>query len=170
MEKPAVVRSMTGHVQAIETVFSKALAGKKVFSFQENEMKPLMLYIYALIGLRGENYPKGLDKDFIHTYIRENYGGHSAEEIRLAFTMAIQGRINIDPKDVKCYEHFNVAYFSSIMEAYREWSREEIKKIPEKKELPSPEKWQIDLEYAYYKLNLIDKLPCQILRKASTRG
>jgi hypothetical protein len=157
------VKSTTGHVQTIETSFSKALKGKKVFAFNESELKPVMLYIYALIGLRGENYPKGLDKDFIHTYIRENYGGHTAEEIRLAFTMAIQGRLNIDPKDVKCYENFNVAYFTSIMEAYREWAREEIKKIPEKKEVVKPEKWQIELEYAYFLLKCINKLPCQIL-------
>lgn len=124
-----------------------------------------MLYIYALIGLRGENYPKGIEKDFIHAYIRENYGGHSAEEIRLAFTMAIQGRLDIDARDVKCYEHFNVAYFSFIMEAYREWAREEIKKIPENKEVVKPEKWVIDIEYSYYKLTLIDKLPCLILKK-----
>lgn len=159
------MRSTTGHVTAIESSFTKALQGKKVFHFHEGEMKPLMLYIYTLIGLRGENYPKGIEKDFIHSYIRENYGGHTSEEIRLAFNMAIQGRLNIDSRDVKCYEHFNVAYFSSIMEAYREWAREEIKKVHQEKESPKVEKWQIELEYAYYKLNLIDKLPCQILTK-----
>lgn len=122
-----------------------------------------MLYIYTLIGLRGENYPKGLEKEFIHTYIRENYGGHTADEIRLAFTMAIQGKLFIDSRDVKCYEHFNVAYFSSILEAYREWAREEIKRLPKNEEPTGPEKWEIDLEYAHYKLKLIDKPPFKIL-------
>jgi hypothetical protein len=163
MAKPDVVRSTTALVLPIEDSFSKAIKGRKVFGLEDGELKPLMLYIYALIGLRGENYPNGLDKDFIHTYLRENYGGHTSEEIRLAFTMAIQGKLNIDPRDVKCYEHFNVNYLTSIMEAYREWAREEIKRVPEKKALPSPEKWQIELEYAHYILTTIDKLPCQIL-------
>lgn len=158
------MKSTTGPVLAIENSFKKALAGKKLFSFNDAEIKPVMLYVYALIGLRGENYPKGLDKDFIHAYIRENYGGHTSEEIRLAFTMAIQGKLNIDPKDVKCYEHFNVAYFSSIMEAYREWAREEIKRLPENKGVPKPEKWQIELEYAYFLLTTINRLPCKILK------
>lgn len=88
--------------------------------------------MYTLIGLRGENYPKGLDKDFLHTYILENYGGHTGAEIRLAFTMAIQGKLDLEEKDVTCYENFSTLYFSRVMSAYRGWASEAVRHLPKK--------------------------------------
>jgi hypothetical protein len=126
----------------------------------EDALKATMLFIYALIGLRGENYPKGIEKDMIHTYIRQYYGGHTLDELRLAFTMAVQNRL---PEDATVYENFTTAYFSRIMNSFRRWASQEQAHIPQKRIENKPPRFQIELEYALYLLKPIDKLPCKVL-------
>lgn len=142
-----------------EQIFKIALKDIKIFSASEEQLKSLMLYIYALVGLRGENYPKGLDKEFIHTYIREYHGGHTIKEIRLAFTMAIQNKLGVD---ATTFESFTTAYFSRIMEAYRQWATKTIRLVspkPIEKQVPRHE---IETEYCYAKLKAMDKGPCKL--------
>jgi hypothetical protein len=117
-----------------ERQLDKSLQERRLCEVGEEGLKPNLLYVYTLIGLRGENYPKGLDKDFLHTYILENYGGHTGAEIRLAFTMAIQGKLDLEEKDITCYENFSTLYFSRIMSAYRGWAAEAVKHLPKKAE------------------------------------
>lgn len=145
-----------------ENSLAEALQGTRLRFVGEDELKKTLLYVYALIGLRGENYPSGLDKDFLHTYIRDYYGGHTAKEIRLAFTMAIQHKLKVD---ATAFENFNTAYFSKVMDAYRLWAKEAIVLNPSI--LPAPahkvvEKHVIESEWAYARLKEIDKLPCKV--------
>lgn len=84
-------------------------------------------------------------------YIAENYGGHTADEIKLAFKMAIQGKLKLEYKDVKCYGIFSPMYFTGIMDAYREWSKEQAEKLLRKEPervVTEIEKRRIDLAYA----------------------
>lgn len=153
--KETTKREPTTEVKQLEN----ALQDKRICYATEEELKKIMLSLYTLIGLRGENYPSGKDKDFLHKYIRTYYGGHTIKEVWLAFTMAVQGKTNAD---ANAFEYFTTAYFSKIMNAYREWSSEMIRQLPPP-ETPKPPKYQIELEYALYKLKLIDKLPWKVL-------
>jgi hypothetical protein len=126
-----------------------------------NQFKDIMRYMFAVVGLRAQNFPVGVEKQFLHQFIQNNYGGHTAAEIRLAFDMAIQGLLDLDPRDVKCYENFSIAYFTTIMNAYRKWARDELKRL--EPSLPPPmtalellDKKVTDL---YYRFSLINKLP-----------
>jgi hypothetical protein len=127
-----------------ERQLREALMDKKIRFVNDEELKQLLLYIYALIGLRGENYPKGIDKDFLHTYIREYYGGHTIKEIRLAFTMAIQNKLAVDPTT---FEFFTTAYFSKIVDAYRKWAVETLHSLPAIKPIALPEPKVTDDEF-----------------------
>lgn len=116
----------------------------------------------VLIGLRAQNYPDEIETQILTNFITENYGGHTPPEIKLAFEMAITRKLNVDSK---CYENFSVAYFVSIMEAYREWAKEQIKQLPapaEKRELKPMEKVDINLIWALKLLNEVNKLPTKI--------
>lgn len=141
-----------------------ALDKPKLRNLSDAEFKNVMLYMYAVVGLRGQNFPAGMEKEFLHTFIRTNYGGHSADEVRLAFDMAIQGQLDLDPKDVKCYENFSIAYFTIIMNAYRKWARDEFKRI--ERTLPPPPLTPAQLldkkmEEVYYRYSFINKQPAQ---------
>ena len=87
------------------------------------------------IGLRAQNWPSDAEKGVLIEHIWKEYGGHSIEEIKLAFDMAIAGKLDVE---VNCYENFSCLYFSNIMSAYRAWSKEEYKQIPKVDPDPTP--------------------------------
>lgn len=114
-------------------------------------LKEALRQVFFLIGLRAEQIPADEEKGFLIQYIVENYGGHTADEVKLAFRMAIQGKLKIESRDVKCYGIFSPLYFTTIMDAYRDWAREQIRLLdaPVKpKDLTEKEKAIINLEYA----------------------
>lgn len=117
----------------------------------------------VLIGLRAQNYPGEVEKQILLNFIQEHYGGHTPAEIKLAFEMAILRKLDIDPV---CYENFSIGYFAGIMEAYRDWAREQVKLLPEPELKPrvftAQEKLQLDFDYAYVLLSQINKLPCRV--------
>lgn len=146
--------------------FELAIKEKRIWHCDgEEEMKQALRYIFILIGLKAQNYPADVEKQLLHAYIYKNYGGHTPGEIRLAFEMAIQNKLSLRPEDVICYENFSIAYFSRIMEAYREWSKEQIKQLPAPittRQLSEKEKIDINLIWALKCLIEINKLPCKI--------
>lgn len=123
----------------------------------------VLRYVMVLIGLRAQNYPDKIETQILVNFITKHYGGHTPAEIKLAFEMAITRKLDIE---AKCYENFSVAYFVSIMEAYREWAKEQIKQLPappeKPRELKPMEKVDINLIWALKCLNEINKLPVKI--------
>lgn len=130
-----------------------AVAKPRIINEPIEALKEALRQIFFLIGLRTEQIPADEEKGFLLQYIAENYGGHTADEVRLAFKMAIQGKLKLDYKEVKCYGIFSPMYFTVIMDAYREWGREQAEKLarnePERI-VTEAEKRRIDLAYAGY--------------------
>lgn len=142
---------------SIDRQFQLALLEKRLAHGTEDDLKNALRYIYAVLGIRSENIPSGRVKELLHLYIVANYGGHTPAEIRLAFDMAITGRLTVD---AECYhDNFTPAYFSRIMNAYRAWAKEEIHRLPPPDQKPV-DKFTIDCEYCFLRQREIDKLPC----------
>lgn len=106
-----------------------------------------------LVGIRGHNIPAGDEKEFLHLFIRKFYGTHTAAEVRLAFDLAITGKLECDPK---VYENFSTEYFARIMTAFRKWSAVEVRRMETR--IPTPisdlDKKKIDAEYLDYRCGL----------------
>ena len=102
----------------------------------EADISVVLKYIMLKVGMRAQNLPSKEEKEIIVSHIYQHYPGNTIGEIRLAFDMAITGSLNLKQDDVKCYENFSCAYFSSIMNAYLEWAKEEFKQT--QKEDPPP--------------------------------
>jgi hypothetical protein len=81
------------------------------------------------VGLREQNWPTQEETAVLIQHIETNYGGHTVAEIKLAFDMAISGKLDVD---ATCYENFSCLYFSKIMGVYREWAIEEHKQLESK--------------------------------------
>lgn len=100
------------------------------------------------VGIRGHNLPSEIETDVLYDHIFKLYGNHTPAEIQLAFDMALSGKLDLATKDVKCYEDFSCLYFSTIMNAYRSWAkneyrelvREKPKQLDAPKELTLPER------------------------------
>ena len=111
-----------------------ALNGLKVAQISDEDLSGALRYCMLLTGIREKNLPAGLEIQVLFDFIRENFGQHTPEEIKLAFKKAVAGTLSVDSN---CYENFSCAYFGRIMAAYREWSKHEVKFISTKShELP----------------------------------
>jgi len=78
--------------------------------------------------------------------------------------MALSAKLGLDIGDVKCYESFSCAYFSTIMNAYRTWAAQ-VERQKEKEVVPEPKVYtqeeidQIEKEYQeFLKTPLAKKL------------
>lgn len=133
--------------------FALAISKPKIVSEPVESLKEALRQVFFLIGLRAEQIPADEEKGFLIQYIIENYGGHTADEVKLAFKMAIQGKLKLDYKEVKVYGIFSPMYFTVIMDAYRVWAREQAevlsRNVPERI-VSEVEKRKIDLAYAGY--------------------
>lgn len=101
----------------------------------EEDLKEVLRYVMLLVGLRGNNMPTDEEKYVLLNFIRSNFGNLTPEEIKLAFEYAISGKFEID---VKCYENFSCEYFGRIVNAYIEYSRNEVKVKPKEIEEAKP--------------------------------
>ena len=99
----------------------------------------------VLVGLRGNNMPTEEEKFVLLNFIRSNFGNQTPEEIKLAFELALSGKLGID---AKCYENFSCEYFGRIMNAYIEYARQEIKTVPKEIEAPKEVPSDADLKMA----------------------
>jgi hypothetical protein len=133
-----------------------AVQDRRLIQTGEAGLRNALQYVFALVGLR--SVPVGPEKEFLHQYILRNYAGHTPAEIQLAFDMAVQGKLDIDPKEVKCYENFSVIYFATIMRAYRVWACEQARRLerlePPVDPTPTTEQLdKIDAEFRDYLFN-----------------
>jgi len=164
-EKLALVPQGSRQLKTIdhEDSFGLAVNDQRLAQTGEPGLKNALQYVFALVGLR--SVPVGPEKEFLHQYILKNYAGHTPAEIQLAFDMAVQGQLDLDPRDVRCYENFSVIYFATIMRAYRAWASDQARRLervaePQK---PTPEQiLTINIEYAFYLFSLVNKLPVKL--------
>ena len=115
--------------------FEVALLDNKISQCEESDLKAVLKAAMLKVGVRATNLPNDEEKGIIIAFIRQNYGNHTTAEIRIAFDMAIAGKLDIDLNEVNCYENFTCLYFSKIMTAYRYWAKEQIKYLPKKDEV-----------------------------------
>ena len=102
------------------------------------QVKEVLRLVMIKIGLRGHNFPNDIEKLVLFEHIVQNYGGNRLDEIRLAFDMAIMGKLpDADGEviDSNCFESFSCAYFSKIMNGYRLWASQEFRHV-DKPEMP----------------------------------
>lgn len=119
------------HSKTGEEKFELALTGKKALDVPIENLKQVLRLAMLKLGIRAKNLPDEEEKQILIQHILEYYGNHTCEEIKLAFDLAIAGKLNID---VKAYENFSCLYFSQIMIAYREWTKYPMQKVRMKQE------------------------------------
>lgn len=144
-----------------------ALHDTRICQLREEEpLLQALRYVMLLVGMRANNLPDDAEREVLVNYIVKHFGGHTPAEIKLAFEMAVSGELDMpDRFTVQAYENFSVLYFSTIMNAYRNWSKQAVahavKEVPVQKLAPL---WELDLEIAFNRLKTIDKLPAKVTK------
>lgn len=144
-----------------------AIQSKLIKDCLLEEVKEVLRKVMIKIGLRAQNWPNDLEKLVLFEHIVSNFGGNRLGEILLAFDFAINGELaDADGVaiDANCYENFSCLYFSKIMNAYRFWSRQEVKyistttkekqKIFSQEELDDYAREDAEWQYQMYRRNL----------------
>lgn len=119
-----------------ENRLAVAISSKIIREASFEEVKESLRFVMLKIGLRAQNLPTDIEKLILYEHIVNNFGGNRVEEIKLAFEMAIAGKLNLE--DIKCYENFSCAYLSMIMIAYQKWAAQAYKFIEQSD--PPPQK------------------------------
>jgi len=136
-----------------EENFTKALEQNPINKSTIDELKQVLKLVMIKVGIRANNLPNDVEKGVLIEHIINNYGNHTPMEIKLAFDMAISGKLddldkkgNVIDLDINCYENFSCLYFSKIMSSYRRWARQTHNQL--KKDYPKmiAEKFTLDDE------------------------
>lgn len=105
-----------------ESRFEEALNQPKIVNSSIEEVKQALKFAMIKVGLRAANFPTDEEKAILINHVYDNFGNHTPAEIRLAFDMALAGKLDLEADEIKCYENFSCLYFSQIMVAYRIWA------------------------------------------------
>jgi hypothetical protein len=136
-----------------ENAFTIALQQQPINKSTVEDLKQVLKLAMLKVGVRANNLPKDEEKAVLIEHIISNYGNHTPMEIKLAFDMAISGKLddldakgNVIDLEVNCYENFSCLYFSKIMNSYRRWARQTHNQL--KKDYPKmiAEKFTLDDE------------------------
>lgn len=109
-----------------------AIQSKLIKDSSIAELNEVLRKVMLKIGLRAQNLPNELETLVLREHIIANYGGNRLNEIPLAFDFLLRGELadgDGEVVDSNCYENFSCLYFSKVMNAYRHWSRQEVKFI-----------------------------------------
>lgn len=123
-----------------ETISIRSMiqAGVKIRDLKnDNPVREALIYAYALVGLKPDKYPTGIERDLLHNFILDTYGGMVADEIKEAFRMAVAGKF--EGVDTICYQTFSPEYLGRIMSAYWKFRTLELRKSQKKIEKDAPE-------------------------------
>ena len=125
--KPELIKQRTGDDLALQIAILSPLIKESSLE----QLSGILRLVMVKIGLRAQNWPTNEEKAVLIDHILTNFGGHRIDEVRLAFEMAICGKLEFKQgESVNCYENFSCIYFSSVMNAYRRWASEAFKTLP----------------------------------------
>jgi hypothetical protein len=82
-------------------------------------LKENLAYIFTLLGFK--NYPDKEEMIIIEDFIRTSYPMYTIQEFRIAFKMAVQGKIDCSTEH---YEKFSPKFIGQVMSAYTKKANE----------------------------------------------
>jgi hypothetical protein len=145
--------SKTG-VSHQENKFLESIKGVKVSEAATVAVDQLFRRCMLKVGLRSQNLPSKEETAILHAHLRNNYGTHTIPEIDLAFELAITGQLDLEQKDVVCYENFSCLYLSGIINAYRSWASKAHQQVVKE---PIPEKVFYSIDWREQAQTLLDQ-------------
>ena len=110
----------------------EAFKGDKLNLISPVTLRENLAYIFTLIGLT--RLPDTIELEVIEDYIRTTYPYFTIQEMRIAFKMAVQGKLDCN---IEHYEKFSPKYISGVMNAYKTKANQVRKNIPPPPEPPA---------------------------------
>ena len=124
--------SKSGYI--VDNEITEAFKGNKLNLVSPVTLRENLAYIFTLIGLT--KYPDKDEMIVIEDFIRTSYPLYTIEEFRIAFKMAVQGKLECSTEH---YEKFSPKFIGQIMAAYTKKAndvRKMIKPVTHELEVP----------------------------------
>lgn len=86
----------------------------------DEPIKQALRYVFTLIGLRSDQIPSDLEKTVLINFIRGNLKNYAADEIKIAFELALNGTIQVETNH---FGRFSALYLTTIFNAYNKHRR-----------------------------------------------
>jgi hypothetical protein len=103
--------SKSGYI--VDNEITEAFKGNKLNLVSPVTLRENLAYIFTLIGLT--KYPDKDEMIVIEDFIRTSYPLYTIEEFRIAFKMAVQGKLECSTEH---YEKFSPKFIGQVMVAY----------------------------------------------------
>jgi hypothetical protein len=108
----------------VDNEIAEAFKGNKLNLVSPVTLKENLAYIFTLLGFT--KYPDTQEMVVIEDFIRTSYPLFTVEEFRLAFKMAVQGKLDCSTEH---YEKFSPKFIGQVMSAYTKKALEVRKMI-----------------------------------------
>lgn len=108
----------------VDNEIAEAFTGSKLNLVSPVTLRENLAYIFTLIGLT--KYPDKEEMMVIEDFIRTSYPLYTIEEFRIAFKMAVQGKLDCSTEH---YEKFSPKFIGQVMAAYTKKALEVRKMI-----------------------------------------
>ena len=108
----------------VDNAIAEAFKGNKLNLVSPITLKENLAYIFTLLGFT--KYPDTQEMVVIEDFIRTSYPLFTVEEFRLAFKMAVQGKLECSTEH---YEKFSPKFIGQVMSAYTKKALEVRKMI-----------------------------------------
>ena len=108
----------------VDNEIAEAFKGNKLNLVSPITLKENLAYIFTLLGFT--KYPDTQEMIVIEDFIRTSYPLFTIEEFRLAFKMAVQGKLDCSTEH---YEKFSPKFIGQVMSAYTKKALEVRKMI-----------------------------------------
>ena len=108
----------------VDNAIAEAFKGNKLNLVSPVTLKENLAYIFTLLGFT--KYPDTQEMVVIEDFIRTSYPLFTVEEFRLAFKMAVQGKLDCSTEH---YEKFSPKFIGQVMSAYTKKALEVRKMI-----------------------------------------
>lgn len=105
------IASKSGYI--VDNEITEAFKGNKLNLVSPVTLRESIAYIFTLIGLT--KYPDKDEMIVIEDFIRTSYPLYTIEEFRIAFKMAVQGKLECSTEH---YEKFSPKFIGQVMAAY----------------------------------------------------
>jgi hypothetical protein len=116
------IASKSGYI--VDNEIIEAFKGNKLNLVSPVTLRESIAYIFTLIGLT--KYPDKDEMIVIEDFIRTSYPLYTIEEFRIAFKMAVQGKLECSTEH---YEKFSPKFIGQVMAAYTKKALEVRKMI-----------------------------------------
>jgi hypothetical protein len=107
----------------VDNEILKSFNGDKLNIVSPITLRENLAYIFTLLGFK--NYPDKEEMAIIEDFIRTSYPLYTIQEFRIAFKMAVQGKLDCSTEH---YEKFSPKFIGQIMLAYTKKANE-VRKI-----------------------------------------